>query len=127
METITIESQISPVFIIYLYIVADHGYNFKQSYCTVAGVSNVHNLVLEYIYIFIILNLLIIEWVEVTSTYPTVDGHQHRHLYLLYSSLSKPRRLSYICLPYLLVNGALVGTSAVVPVSSLFNAVVSPF
>ena len=34
--------------------------------------------------------------IEVTSTYPTVDGHQHQHLYLLYSLLSKPRMLSYM-------------------------------
>ena len=73
--------------------------------------SNVHNL--QYIYIFIVLILLIIEWVEVTSTYPTV------FICLLYSTDIAGL---LICLPYLLVDGAVVGTS----MSPFFNAVVCP-
>ena len=68
------------------------------------------------------MNLLIIEWVEVTSTYPTVYSSRHRHLSALYYTAN--------IAGFLIIYAgqtAVVGTSAVVPVSSLFNAVVSPF
>ena len=103
------------------YILADPSYYFKQSYCTVAGVSNVHNLQC----IFIALNLLIIECVDVTSTYPTVYGSPHRHLSALYYTANIAGFL--IMSSIYAGQTAVVGTSAVVPVSSLFNAVVSPF
>ena len=51
--------------------------------------------------IFIVLNLLIIEWVELTSTYPTVFGPQHRHLSALYYSAN----LAGCLILCLLVNG----------------------
>ena len=43
------------------------------------------------VYIHSLLNLLIIEWVEVSSTYPTVYGP----IFICFILLSKPRRLSY--------------------------------
>ena len=74
------------------------------------------------------MNLLIIEWVEVTSTYPTVYGSPHRHLSTLYytANIAGFLIMSSIYI-YYAGQTAVVGTSAVVSISSLFNAVVSPF